>query len=752
MTTRNLLFFLLIFSNLFSLSGETQSWISLKGFLGKEEISQAEAALKAINDNYSKNTLKEQHTIILEIDSSSGDLMQLLDFARLIYESKKLHHFKYIVYIDDHAVGPAAILPFLADEIYTSFLASWGDVSMGSEGTLPANLLSNRIQSFVDPNQSKTPLLQSLAHAMSDPSYKNNATNRDERLSPMMSIGQTLVLNQLQIGQLGLSSGILPLSDFKEKTGGVPLNNSSIPSSNSSENKPSSPNKIFQSHIHFHKEGENIIGHILIEDRDAGINESTWLYVKKALDLYKEIKPIFIILELNTPGGEVFAAQKISDALKEIDTQNNIPVIAFINNWAISAGAMLAYSCRYIAVVKDATMGAAEPIIASQSGQMQSASEKINSAIRTDFASRASFFGRNPLLAEAMVDKDLILVWRHERIVKLDNENQIRTTGPEPDVVVSPKGKLLTLTASEMMKYGVANLELSPHALPPVTPEEKLLGRWPANKMLLFQDPFFSGIPNAHIESYRMDWKTHFFVFLATPMISSLLLMGLMIGAYMELNHPGALLPGFVAAVSLVLILISSFSLEIAHWLELIFLLIGFVLIIVELFFVPTFGLIGVLGIFLFLFGLFGMLLPGIGSVSFDLDSKTMNAAGQFILNRLAWLSGAFILSLGIIITLARYVLPAFSGLNPFILQGNEQEASKGYIAGEKPQDLPMIGESGIIFATLRPTGKIVIKERIYDAISEGDFIEKGESIVVTGFAASLVRVVEKNRYLERRR
>ena len=99
------------------------------------------------------------------------------------------------------------------------------------------------------------------------------------------------------------------------------------------------------------------VGVITINDRDSGINQSTWLYVKSALEYYKKTQPTFVILELNTPGGEVFPAQQISDALKELDIQSNIPVVAYINNWAISAGAMLAYSARFIVIVKDAAYG-----------------------------------------------------------------------------------------------------------------------------------------------------------------------------------------------------------------------------------------------------------------------------------------------------------------------------------------------------------------------------------------------------------
>ena len=129
-------------------------------------------------------------------------------------------------------------------------------------------------------------------------------------------------------------------------------------------------------HIKFSPTGENRIGYISIDDRTSGITQGTWLYVKQALDHYQKEKPIFIILNLNTPGGEVFAAQRIATALKDMDIQFGVPVVAYINNWAISAGAMLAYSSRFIVAGRDASMGAAEPVIASQTGETKEASRK----------------------------------------------------------------------------------------------------------------------------------------------------------------------------------------------------------------------------------------------------------------------------------------------------------------------------------------------------------------------------------------
>lgn len=500
---------------------------------------------------------------------------------------------------------------------------------------------------------------------------------------------------------------------------------------------PQALEKAFKEHITFNPNGPNQIGHILIDDRTSGISESTWLYVKQALDYYKKTKPAFIILELNTPGGEVFAAQKISDALKNMDTQESIPVITFVNNWAISAGAMLAYSSRFIAATKDAAMGAAEPVVAGETGEMKSASEKVNSAIRADMENRARFFDRNPYIALAMVDKDVTLVIREGKITLLDSDSQIR---PD-DTVISPKGKLLTLNGQQMIDYGVADFMVMPAKLSPITPEEKAAGKWPASKMLLFQQPFLASIPQATVDSYRMDWKTQFFVFLAHPVVSSLLMLGLMVGFYFEMSSPGIGLAGTVAFVCLFLIILSTLSLEIASWLEVILLLTGLGIILIELFVLPTFGLLGIVGVIMAVAGLFGMLLPEIGSVRFDYDTQTLNAAGEAFVTHLAWLCGTILVGFVLIAILARYVTPSLTAWSRLVLTGSEQEASQGYIAGAAPSQLPPVGKQGQAFTMLRPAGKVLINDNIYDAVADGGFIEKDLPIVVKRLDGSVIVV-----------
>lgn len=500
------------------------------------------------------------------------------------------------------------------------------------------------------------------------------------------------------------------------------------------EINPDALNKSLRDHIHFTPEGPNYVGHLYIGGHDTEITQGTFVYVNKALEYYKELKPAFIILELDTPGGQVFPAQKISDALKQIDTQYGIPVVAYINNWAISAGAMLAYSCRFIAVVKDGSMGAAQPVTTTG----EATSEKVNSAIRADFANRAAFFDRNPLIAKNMVDKDMVLVVREGKIIELEKDEQIQSG----DRIISRKGKLLTLNSQEMFELGVADIRLLPERLVPITEQEKEAGQWPASKELLFTFPFFKAIPNATVKAYQMDWKTRFFMFLASPIVSSILFLGLIISFYMELSSHGFGIAGVVGVICLGLIILSSFAVEAAGWLEVIILAVGIGLILIEVFLLPGFGIAGIAGIILALIGLFALLLPGIKDFHFDFDTKTLNAAGEFLLARLAWLAATLVIGIVLIAFLARWIVPRFGYLSPLVLKG-EQEAKKGYVAGLSKETLPEIGAVGIVLSPLRTAGKVEIANEVYDAVSSGAFIEKGKRVKIVAIEGSKMIVEE---------
>jgi membrane-bound serine protease (ClpP class) len=726
------------FAYLSSAPADTPLFV-FKGYLGQEEMAAIRQALDHL----------EAPQVILEVNATSGDLASVFEIAKKLFALKVERKLKIVVYLEDSALGPAALLPLLADQLYISPFVSWGDIPSGVENPPAPNILRNQAVSLVDPNHAHASLLQDIAAGMSDPStviiddqgWKIVSKGEEGNLPVIKPAGETLVLNHHQLRTLRLVEGILTLPRFEaqwrlRKSQAEPI--LTTPSLSLVVSKEGLDKRL-REYIKFNPQGPNEIGLISITGHTNEINQSTWLYVKNALDYYKQTKPIFIILELDTPGGEVYSAQKISDALKDLDTQYGIPVVAFINNWAISAGAMLAYSCRFITVVKDASMGAAEPLtLEPGSGKTEVASEKVNSAIRADFANRAAFFGRNSHIAEAMVDKDIILIMRHGKIIKLNDESQMRLTGPDPDRIIKPKGKLLTLNAQQMIEYGVADLLLSPQKTESLTIEETSKGRWPAYKMLLFTYPFFRSIPQTEVDAYKPDWKIQFFSFLSHPVVSSLLFMGLMIGFYVEISTPGFGIAGTIAVTCLALIILSSFALEVANWLELILLVLGLGIILIELFILPTFGLLGFIGILFFLFGLLGMMLPGAGAVSYEFDTKTLNAAGEVFFERLAWLCGAFVLAFAIILVLSRYLTPTWVGLRRLVLAGHEQT---GYTAGDHPDLLPQPGSKGVALSALRPSGKVIIQDKIYDAMSRGSFIEKDTPIQVGRVEGSTIVV-----------
>ncbi|MBS0616444.1 MAG: hypothetical protein JSR58_07840 [Verrucomicrobia bacterium] len=434
--------------------------------------------------------------------------------------------------------------------------------------------------------------------------------------------------------------------------------------------------------VTFQEGAPNKIGYLHLT-KDYPIDTSTVLYVRQSLEHFAKEKVVAVVFELDTPGGEVFAALKISQLLK--DFQKHTPVVAYINDWAISAGAMLAYSCQTIAISPSASMGAAEPVIMGGEGGSTPASEKVNSALRAEFANLASLWGRNPHLAEAMVDKDILLVWRGSDIVRLDREDQMKPK----DIIITKPGKLLTLNAEQMRRWGVADAE------------------GPSVQDL----PFFAPIPQKEFITYE-DWKIDFFAFLTHPMVASLLTMGLMLGIYLEVQNPGLIFPIVIGGTCLFLLLLSRFALEAIHWIEPALIAVGVGLVALELFMLPGLWL-GILGALLALGGLIAMMVPHLDGVTF---APTFSLSAWAIVDQLAWIAGLFIVCVVVVFFLARRMLRRFA----------HQET----LAPE--EILPVLeGALGKAFTPLRPSGKVELQGIIYEAMSEGQYIEKGAHVAI---------------------
>ena len=227
-------------------------------------------------------------------------------------------------------------------------------------------------------------------------------------------------------------------------------------------------------------------------------------------------------------------------------------------------------------------------------------------------------------------------------------------------------------------------------------------------------------------------------------MISSLLLVGLILGLYIEINTPGFGFPGAIALFCLGLILISSFATQAFDWIEIILLLAGLALLALELFVIPGFGITGILGIVLIIIGLFALMLPGLNEVNlFNLDA--LQLVGASLIKRLAYLSSALVISAVLIFLLSKIFSKTFFNFSKLVLMG-EQEAKEGYVAGIPKEMMPLEGDIGETLCPLRPSGKIRIGDKVHDAISQGGYIEAKILIEVVKIEGSkaVVRILKE--------
>jgi membrane-bound serine protease (ClpP class) len=154
-------------------------------------------------------------------------------------------------------------------------------------------------------------------------------------------------------------------------------------------------------------------------------------YVRRVLDEARQHDGAAVVLHVNTFGGRVDVATELKDAI----LNSKIPVLAYVDKRAISAGALITLCASKIAMAPGGTIGAATPVY----GSGEKASEKVVSYMRSEMRATAEHNKRDPKIAEAMVDEDLILA----------------------DSMLKKKGQLLTLTTEEALKVGYCDIEAS---------------------------------------------------------------------------------------------------------------------------------------------------------------------------------------------------------------------------------------------------------------------------------------------------
>ena len=389
----------------------------------------------------------------------------------------------------------------------------------------------------------------------------------------------------------------------------------------------------------------------------------------KAFAQAREENIDLIVLHMNTYGGEVSAA----DTMRTRILNSKIPVIVFIDNNAASAGALISIACDSIYMSQGANIGAAT--VVNQNAQAMP--DKYQSYMRAMMRSTAEASGRNPEIAEAMVDQDLYVK------------------------DISDSGKVLTFTTSEAIANGFCEAQ--------VESIKEAVNHYG-----------FHSYSEHHLELKAAD---SIIDFLISPYIHGILIMIIIGGIYFELQTPGMGFPSIASLTAALLYFAPLYVEGLAENWEILIFIAGIVLIILEVFVIPGFGVAGVTGIVLVVVGL---VLSLLANVRFDFSFIQMNTILEAVFVVILAIMGAIVLSFQSAKVL--FTNPRFG-----MALAHTQNHAEGYIAPDSSQQ-DLIGREGITFSMLRPGGKVMIDNDVYDAVCRESFIEKGNKVKVVAF------------------
>lgn len=369
-------------------------------------------------------------------------------------------------------------------------------------------------------------------------------------------------------------------------------------------------------------------------------------------------------------------------------------------------------------------MGAAAPVTVGAGGQTEGTGEKTVAAVRSQMAALAERNGHPVGIALAMVDYDVELweVFIGDVVVALSlselerEEQDAKNSGvpaPVRGQIISPRGKLLSMTAGEAYRYG--------------------LSRGLADSREALFEALGAGGEFTESNPGAADQVITFFTTGVVQVV--LILLGLVL-IFFEINTPGFGIPGVVGGICFLAVFGSSALLGRVGSLEMILFILGLGLLAVEIFLLPGFGVAGISG----------LILIGLSLILSMQD---------FVIPRFDWewsLMGrnTAVVAIGLVAAITGIAVIALLGPRIKLF---DRLTLKTTIAGTATADaLPLqgstepdyqslIGKIGVADTTLRPSGRVEIEGEIYNAEADGSFVEAGRGVRVTRVRGSILTV-----------
>ncbi len=416
-------------------------------------------------------------------------------------------------------------------------------------------------------------------------------------------------------------------------------------------------------------------GAIYVVPIEGMIDNALARYIDRAVTDAEDAGAALIVFDMDTFGGLVDAADKIRKTILDATPLT----VAYVNKNAASAGALISYACDFIVMAPGASIGAAT-VVEGVGGE--EAPDKYQSYMRGLMRSTAEANGRDPRIAEAMVDES------------------IEVEG------VSESGKVLTLSTAEAVRLKVADFEA-----------ESIGGLYETIDVNV-----------AAVVNHRVTRAEKVLRFFASPIMQSILMLMMLGGLYFELQTPGVGFPGLMAVLGAAMFFAPHYMLGLVESWELVAFLLGVGLIFVEIFVLPGFGIAGISGIVLVI----GALLVGlVGNVGLEFP------AGESISQAITTLAITLVLFVVLLFSLGRY-LPKSERFGQLVLKP-ELASSAGYTSAEVHTDL--VGAVGITITPLRPTGIAEFGGERYDVTSLAEYVPSGARVVVRNVGGGRIEV-----------
>ena len=368
-----------------------------------------------------------------------------------------------------------------------------------------------------------------------------------------------------------------------------------------------------------------------------------------------------VVLDIETQGGRVDAALRITSAV----SRASVPVYSFVNMYAYSAGAMIALSAERVVMREGSVMGAATPV----DGSGEKASEKMVSAMRAQMRALTEARGLDPAVAEAMVDEEIAV----------------------PGLV--EEGKLLTLTAGEAvaLDYAVSAAD------------------WDGALAVL-------GLAGAEVAPAEVNWAERVVRFLTNPVVAPLLLSLGFLGLLFEIKTAGFGLAGAAGLGALALFFGAHLLVGLAGAEDVILVVAGVILVLVEVLVVPGFGAFGIAGTIALLAGLVTAQIGRFPTGGDIVQAVTVILAAILIVTMTAW-------------SLLRSLPNSWRLRRSGVILGESTDRHEGYTSAEVRSEL--VGQVGVATTDLRPAGVGLFGEERVDVVSESEWIREGTPIRV---------------------